>query len=113
MPRSDPTPVWVLQKTRELVARATPANIIAGIITAAGYPATERQVRRWKVKHGINDQVTVGRQRWTAGPNYAAAAGRRRAGGAGGLPVGAFEHSVVNEAVPGDERVGEKGFGRQ
>ena len=56
MPRSDPTPVWVLQKTREIVARATPAHIIAGIITAAGYPATERQVRRWKVKHGIRSQ---------------------------------------------------------
>ena len=52
MPRSDPTPVWVLQKTRELVARATPAHIIAGIITAAGYPANARQVRRWKEKHG-------------------------------------------------------------
>jgi hypothetical protein len=56
MPRSDPTPVWVLQKTRELVARATPAHIIAGIITAAGYPANARQVRRWKEKHGIKSQ---------------------------------------------------------
>ena len=108
MPRSDPTPVWVLQKTRELVARATPAHIIAGIITAAGYPATERQVRRWKVKHGIKSQwadddgqLDQIMQQLRDDDELGEQEGYR------------WVHSVVNEAVPGDERVGEKGFGRQ
>jgi hypothetical protein len=98
MPRSDPTPVWVLQKTRELVARATPAHIIAGIITAAGYPATERQVRRWKVKHGIKSQ-------WAGddGQLDQIMQQLRDDDELGEQEGYRWVHSVINEAVPGDE----------
>jgi|TARA_B110000046_G_scaffold119755_1_gene126435 hypothetical protein len=103
MPRSDPTPVWVLQKTRELVARATPAHIIAGIITAAGYPANARQVRRWKEKHGIKSQ-------WAGddGQLDQIMQQLRDDDELGEQEGYRWVHSVVNAAIPGDERVGEK-----
>lgn len=96
-----PVPSWVIHKVQELVARATPVPIIAGQLVAMGYPCTARSVKRWKVKHGI-------RQTWR-GDDVAldAVVQRLRDDDELGAEEGyRWVQSVVNDAIPGSERVG-------
>uniref|UniRef100_A0A7S3AF98 Integrase core domain-containing protein n=1 Tax=Haptolina ericina TaxID=156174 RepID=A0A7S3AF98_9EUKA len=96
-------PRWVIDKVRELVANAVPGPIIAEQITSAGYQTTVRQVKRWKEKNNIVqnwrgddaalDQVV---QRLRDDDELGAEEGYR------------WVQSVVNSAIDGQARVGEK-----
>ena len=48
-----PPPAWVVAKLRQLVAQGDMALLIAEHLQYLKFSCTVRQVRRWKVQHGI------------------------------------------------------------
>ena len=101
MPGSAPTPDWVIALLRELNAEGKDNPRCASLITEAGYDCNATQVHRWKLKRGI-------RQIWR-GDDQAldGIIGRLKANDElGPLEGHVWVHSVVNDAIPGGERVG-------
>ena len=49
-------PAWVIAKLTTLLAEGKDRFIIAGLISASGFPCTPRQVKRWKEKHALRQQ---------------------------------------------------------
>ena len=49
-------PAWVIAKLTTLLAEGKDRFIIAGLISASGFPCTARQVKRWKEKHALRQQ---------------------------------------------------------
>ena len=92
---------WVIALLKELSAEGKDNLRCASLITDAGYDCSARQVHRWKVKRGIrriwrgDDQALDGIiARLKANDEL------------GPLEGHSWVHSVVNDAIPGAERVG-------
>ena len=98
---SSPTPPWVLHMLRDLVERRKTVEIIAGLISHAGYDCTPRQVKRWKLKHKLS-------ARWD-GDDQALdgiVEALRREDELGANEGYRWCHSVVNQRLPAGKSVG-------
>lgn len=96
-----PPPAWAIAKVRELVAEGDTPEFIAEHLHDLGLTCTPRQVRRWKEVHGIKRQWAGGDaaldgivQQLVASDELGDEEGYR------------WVHSIVNEHIPGHERVG-------
>ena len=96
-----PPPAWVLAKLRQLVAQGDMALLIAEHLQYLKFSCTVRQVRRWKVQHGIR-RVWAGTDLALDGVVQQLVADDELGDEEGYRWIA----SVVNRAIPGPESVG-------
>ena len=94
-------PAWVIAKLRQLVAEGDSVPLIVEHLSSLNFSCTERQVRRWKEKHGIR-RVWEGSDAALDSVVHQLAVNEEFGDEEGYRWVA----SVVNRAIPGPRSVG-------